>query len=349
MQDTLPNLSNFRAAASQTSRLKNFCDSDGLFHGRYKLARVLGRGGFGITYLAQDGTLPGNPLCVIKQLSPKVANPLALERAQTRFKREARILGRLGSHSQIPMLLNYFIVDGQFYLVQEYVQGDTLSKEVRRHGTYKEPQIKRFLQEILPVLQYVHQQGVIHRDIKPPNLLRCAQDGRLVLIDFGAVREHLAHAAEGALPVANTQFVGTMGFAPPEQIALRPCFASDIYALGVTCLYLMTGRTPIEFEVDPRTHTLIWQRSVQVSRYFEQILTKMLQPNAEARFQTIEALAQALKDEPYAADLSSCLSTVSQSAPATRSAQESVVPISSHMTAIQRQAAAIRRLRARQK
>jgi serine/threonine protein kinase len=348
MQDTLPNLSSFRAATPQATRLRNLCDSGGLFQGRYRLARVLGRGGFGITYLAQDRTLPGYPLCVIKQLSPKVANPIALERARVRFKREARILGRLGSHSQIPMLLDYFIVEGQFYLVQEYIQGDTLSKEVRRNGTYKEPQVKRFLREVLSVLKYVHQQGVIHRDIKPPNLLRCAQDGRLVLIDFGTVREQLAHASEGQFRVTNTQFVGTMGFAPPEQIALRPCFASDIYALGITCLYLMTGRTPIEFEVDPRTHEISWQHSVQVSRYFEQILTKMLRPNAEERFQNIEELERALAVEPYAADLSNCLNTVPQSGE-TQPPQETVVPIGTHMTAIQRQAAAIRRLRSRHK
>lgn len=243
-----PKLSDFQNSAQNNSQLRTLCRSGQLFRDRYRILKVLGRGGFGVTFLAQDVALPASPLCVIKQLSPKVRNPLSLERAKVRFRREARILSQLGSHSQIPMLLDYFTIKGEFFLVQEFVQGDTLAKEVRRSGTLGELQVKRFLQEILPVIHYIHHHRVIHRDIKPPNIIRCREHQRLVLIDFGAVRECLAGADETGYRAPTTQFVGTLGFAPPEQLALRPTFASDIYALGVTCLYLLTGHSPVEFE-----------------------------------------------------------------------------------------------------
>ncbi|MEM9980668.1 MAG: serine/threonine-protein kinase, partial [Cyanobacteria bacterium P01_D01_bin.2] len=228
---------------------KQLCDTGQLFRDRYEVVRILGRGGFGVTHLARDRMLPGLPLCVIKQLFPKVSHPIALERAKQRFRREARILGRLGSHSQLPMLLDYFTFKGEFFLVQEYVHGDTLSREIRKGGAQKEETVKRFLKEILPAIRYIHSNRVIHRDIKPPNIIRCRDDNRLVLLDFGAVRECLHHDDDPGDHAASptTHFVGTMGFAPPEQLALRPTYSSDIYALGITCLYLLTGKSPLEF------------------------------------------------------------------------------------------------------
>ena len=168
MKDSPPNLSELRSAAGQSTRLKQYCDSGQLFRDRYRIMRLLGRGGFGVTYLAKNTLLPGSPLCVIKQLSPKVSTPSSLEKARTRFTREAKILSKLGSHSQIPMSLDYFTVKGEFYLVQEYIQGDTLSKEIRRSGPQSEAKVKQFLHEMLPVIKYVHRHRVIHRDIKPP-------------------------------------------------------------------------------------------------------------------------------------------------------------------------------------
>ena len=150
---------------------------------------------------------------------------------------------------KFPMLLDYFQGNGEFYLVQEYVQGYTLAREVRQNGPKSEAAVKQFLQELLPVLQYLHQNHVIHRDIKPQNLLRCEDDRRIVLIDFGAVKEKLVDACENSLnKPTTTNFVGTVGFAPPEQFSLRPVYASDIYAVGVTCLYLLTGKAPLEFD-----------------------------------------------------------------------------------------------------
>lgn len=327
---------------------KKLCDSGQLFRDRYEVVRILGRGGFGVTHLARDRMLPGSPLCVIKQLFPKVSHPIALERAKQRFRREARILGRLGSHSQLPMLLDYFTFKGEFFLVQEYVHGDTLSRAVRKNGTQKEPAVKQFLAEVLPAVRYIHRNRVIHRDIKPPNIIRCRDDNRLVLLDFGAVRECLHHDDDPGDHAASptTHFVGTMGFAPPEQLALRPTYSSDIYAIGVTCLYLLTGKSPLEFDIDPDTQELAWQRSVNITKPFERLLARMLTTDLSERFKRIDDVQRALQLDAHYSNLERCLNRVPKAPdPAPK---ENVVELEQTQSPIQRRAAAIRRLRQRQ-
>jgi serine/threonine-protein kinase len=279
-----------------------------LFRNRYRILHSLGRGGFGVTFLARDCSLPGFPECVIKQLCPKVNNVAVLERACERFEREAKTLAQLGSHAQIPRLLDYFETDGEFFLVQEYIRGANLAKIVKQKGVLTEGATKQFLLEILPVLQYVHQNQVIHRDIKPLNIIRCEDDGRLVLIDFGAVKE-IAEIGDYSQQSSTTQFVGTVGFAPPEQLTLRPIYASDIYALGVTCLYMMTGRPPMEFDTDPVTGEIVWQSLLSVSDYFGKILTKMLKISPADRYQSVAQLMRALQLEPYLDNLADCMNT----------------------------------------
>lgn len=302
-------VSNFHSDLLMNTKLGQLCGSKILFRQRYAILRILGRGGFGVTFLARNVTLPGHPLCVIKQLCPKVSSPRSWQRAKERFEKEAKTLGQLGNHSQIPMLLDYFEMDSDFFLVQEYVRGSTLTREVRRKGALSETAVKQFLQEILPVLQYVHKNHVIHRDIKPHNLLRCDDDGRLVLIDFGAVREELAKAGELRDKTATTNFVGTMGFAPPEQFSLRPVYSSDIYALGVTCLYLLSGKAPLEFDYDPRTSEICWQKQLTVSEHFTQILNKMLKVSIKERFKSASEVMTALGMEVNASNLADCLTT----------------------------------------
>ncbi|MBW4654803.1 MAG: serine/threonine protein kinase [Kaiparowitsia implicata GSE-PSE-MK54-09C] len=294
-------------ASSPTDRLHQYCGDDTLFRDRYRVIKALGRGGFGVTFLARDAALPGSPVCVIKQLCPKVSNPSTLARACERFEREAKTLSQLGSHAHIPQLLDYFQVDDQFYLVQEYVRGWTLAKEIRQQGPLSEYGVKRFLLELLPVLTFVHQQQVIHRDIKPPNIIRCQDDGRLVLIDFGAVKERIVELEDTAHRGATTQFVGTIGFAPPEQLALRPSYASDIYAIGVTCLFLLTGKPPMEFDYDPVTGELRWEDEVNVSEHFGNILRRMLRISVRDRYQSADQLLRVLELEPYLDNLSECL------------------------------------------
>jgi serine/threonine protein kinase len=303
-------ITNFQDEYSlQQNQLAQLCGSRQLFCDRYAILRILGRGGFGITFLARNAVLPGNPLCVIKQLCPKTTSSKSWERACQRFEQEAKTLAQLGSHSQVPMLLDYFEKNGEFYLVQEYVRGYTLAHDVKRNGTKNEAEVKRFLQEILPILQYIHQNRVIHRDIKPQNLLRCEDDGRLVMIDFGAVKEKLVDITESSgYKTATTNFVGTMGFAPPEQFALRPVFASDIYAVGMTCLYLLTGKGPLDFEQDS-SGEICWQKEVNISNSFAQVLGKMVKFALSDRFKTADDVIKALSKENSLPNLTNCLTT----------------------------------------
>jgi serine/threonine protein kinase len=344
MYDSPANLSDFRDDRAVHAEIRAYYRSGKLFRERYRILRVLGRGGFGVTYLAQDALLPSTPLCVIKQLCPKTRNEVSLSRAKVRFVREARILAKLGGHSQIPQLLDYFTFKEDFYLVQEFIQGETLAQEVRRSGRLTEYQVKQFLQEILPVLKFIHRHRIIHRDVKPPNIIRCREEERLVLIDFGAVRELLYDDEEGSFQAPATQFVGTPGFAPPEQQTLRPIFASDIYALGMTCLYLLTAKVPYEFELDPRTQEVRWEHAVDLSPHFVKVLRKMLQPALEYRYSTIEELERSLALEPYLDTLAGCMNTPSR--PAMELADDAD-DAGSYLTPVQREAAAIRRWRMR--
>lgn len=300
-------LSNFRSDVHQQTHLGQICGSRQRFRDRYEILKILGRGGFGITFLAKDAALPGHPLCVIKQLCPKVNDPAALQRARQRFEQEAKTLSKLGSHAQIPQLLDYFETEGEFYLVQEYVRGCTLTKEVKRSGPFSELAVKRFLREFLPLLKYVHTNHVIHRDIKPPNIIRCRDDGRLVLIDFGAVKEQIAQIEPVSAKPTTTQFVGTVGFAPPEQLASRPIYASDIYAVGITCLYLLSGKSPLDFDYDFVTGEVRWRDHVIVSEHFGNILTKMLRISPQERYQSVTEVLRALDLEPYLDNLSYCM------------------------------------------
>ncbi|MFB8791549.1 MAG: serine/threonine-protein kinase [Potamolinea sp.] len=306
------NVSSFHSDVLQDTELGQLCGQQQRFRNRYEVLRMLGRGGFGVTFLAKDMYLPGQPLCVIKQLCPKFSDPTVLENARKRFEREAKTLAKLGSHSQIPMLVDYFVDQGEFYLIQEYVRGATLARLVRRNGCLSEAGAKRFLSEILPVLQYIHSQQVIHRDIKPQNIIRCQDDGRLVLIDFGAVKEQIAQAGDTSMKMPTTNFIGTVGFAPPEQFSLRPVFGSDLYALGVTCLYLLTGKAPLDFDCDRVNGELLWQDRIKLSPSFAKILGKMLKISLQERYKSASTILQALNDGAPQDNLSQCLITRQQ-------------------------------------
>ncbi len=272
-----------------------------LLRDRYRVLKALGQGGFGATFLAQDESLPGYPSCVIKQLRPATTGAHILLMARELFEREARTLGMIGNHPQVPRLLDYFEDNEQFYLVQEYISGLTLQQEVKRSGPLSEAGVKQFLSEILPLLEYIHKQQVIHRDIKPANLIRREQDRKLVLIDFGAVKNQVNPASgNNQDQTALTNFaIGTPGFAPPEQMALRPVYASDIYAVGVTCIYLLTGKSPKDLDYNPSTGEMVWQKNVQVSAHFSEVLKKMLEASVRHRYQVAGDILRALDLEPY--------------------------------------------------
>jgi serine/threonine-protein kinase len=283
---------------------------------RYRVIQALGQGGFGATFLAADESLPGEPSCVIKQLRPTTTAAHVLEMARELFEREARTLGKIGNHPQVPRLLDYFEDQQQFYLVQEYISGSTLQQEVRHSGPLSEAGVKQFLSEILPVLQYIHSQHVIHRDIKPANMIRREQDRKLVLIDFGAVKNQVNPAAEmgSSDQTALTAYaIGTPGFAPPEQMAMRPVYASDIYALGITCIFLLTGKSPKDLDYNPTTGEMLWRKNLDISDHFAEVLKKMLEVSVKHRYQSSEEVLRALDLEPYLDSLAQGLTTSNNS------------------------------------
>jgi serine/threonine protein kinase len=266
--------------------------SESLLAGRYQVFKVLGRGGFGVTYLARNIYLPGQPLCVIKHLAPRFTSPTLLTIAKWRFHVEARTLSKLGSHSQIPLLIDYFRKDQEMYLVQEYIPGETLWSLVRNGQCLTEELVSEFLAEMLKLLSYIHSHRIIHRDIKPQNIIHCLTDDRLVLIDFGAVSDR-----DGLVPADNrlvTKAIGTPGYAPPEQVAEKPTCASDIYALGMTCLFLLTGKEPLSFNVNLRTGEIIWRSDTEVSEGFADLINQMIKMSLADRYQSAVQVLNAL-------------------------------------------------------
>ncbi|MEN9255285.1 MAG: serine/threonine-protein kinase, partial [Gloeomargarita sp. SZTDM-1c_bins_89] len=191
--------------------------------GRYHILKPLGSGGFGQTFLAEDWFLPGRPWCVVKQLQPQSTNPQVLEVARRLFNREAEVLYQLGSTvSRIPRLLAHFEQDNEFYLVQEFIEGHDLSQELTPGKKYPETWVKQFLLDVLEVLSQVHQRNIIHRDLKPANLMRRRSDGRIVLIDFGAVKEVGTLMADNRGETAIGTQIGTRGYMPIEQFRGQP-------------------------------------------------------------------------------------------------------------------------------
>ncbi|MEH1787578.1 MAG: CHASE2 domain-containing serine/threonine-protein kinase [Nostoc sp.] len=270
---------------------------DLLLSGRYKISQTLGAGGFGRTYLAQDTQRPGNPICVVKKLMPARQDTRFLQVARRLFNSEAEILESLGKHHQIPELLAYFEDNQEFYLIQQYIEGHTLSEELPPvQNVQNESFVMQMLKEVLEVLEFVHQHRVIHRDIKPTNIIRCAEDNRLVLIDFGAVK--LMQPSSSEQTELATVAIGTRGYAPPEQFAGHPRLCSDIYALGMIAIQAITGIPPQELHPDPETGNVMWRQTVQVSEELGATLDKMVCYHFSDRYQSATAVLQDLKRFP---------------------------------------------------
>ncbi|MDF5730290.1 MAG: protein kinase [Rhizonema sp. PD38] len=268
-----------------------------LQNNRYRIIRTLGSGGFGETFLAEDSQIPSLRRCVIKQLKPIQNNPQIYELVQQRFRREAAILEELGDgSSQIPRLYAYFSENSLFYLVQEYIEGQTLTEKIQQQGLMSEHSVKELLNNILPVLDYVHSKGIVHRDIKPDNILIRNVDGKPILIDFGAVKETLGTMLTPSGNSANSIVIGTPGFMSSEQSVGRPMFASDIYSLGLTAIYLLTGKLPQELETNPATGNILWRQfATNVSPSFAAVLDKAIQFNAGDRFAKVRDMLQTLQ------------------------------------------------------
>ncbi|HEY9667146.1 MAG TPA: tetratricopeptide repeat protein [Coleofasciculaceae cyanobacterium] len=282
--------------------------------GHYKIINLLGQGGFGTTFIAQNQHLPGNQQCVVKQLKPQATDPLTLQIARRLFETEAKVLHQLGNHDQIPQLFAYFEENQEFYLVQELIEGNDLSREVIPGQKLSEDWVISLLRDILEILDFVHQQNVIHRDINPRNLIRRKQDNKLVLIDFGAVKQVSTQVIKGGrtnLTIA----IGTPGYLPSEQANGYPKASSDIYAVGMIGIQALTGILPHELPINPDTGEITWQDKALVSSGFAQVLDTMVRYDFRQRYQSAALALQALNDLQTAPKSTVALAAASTSKP----------------------------------
>ena len=250
---------------------------------RYHILKQLGRGGVGITFLAEDLQC-FNSQCVVKQLKPKSDNLNTLKVARRLFNQEAQILNSLGHYDRIPRLLAYFEYNNDFFLVQELIKGVDLSQEIIPNRPWSEAETITLLQDILEVLQVVQQHNVIHRDIKPSNLMRRTKDSKIVLIDFGSVKQVSTQIVDASGQVKPTVAVGTKSYMPIEQMMGRPGFYSDIYAVGAIAVQTLTGIIPNQLPVD-RDGELIWRDKLNHQFRYNPQLLDLIDKMVRYRFQ----------------------------------------------------------------
>lgn len=272
-----------------------------LLRNRYLIEKPLSAGGFGKTYIATDEDFPGKPRKVVKHLKPQNSGAKVLEIARRLFETEAKTLANLGTKTErIPTLYAYFEEDQEFYLVQEFIEGKTLTQEIENRRL-SEAETLEVLQEILTGLETIHSNHVIHRDLKPDNIIRRANSNELVLIDFGAVK---AVRQATSLQISQTISIGTPGYMPSEQGIGNPKLASDIYAAGAIALQCLTGIHPFDL-LDPDTSEFKWRHLCQVSDRVANVLYKMVAvspvnryPNANEAKKAIDRLIMPVSPSP---------------------------------------------------
>ncbi len=241
--------------------------------------------------------MPSNRRCVLKQLKPVHSDtPELRQLVQDRFQREAATLEMLGeAHLQIPRLYAYFLEDGRFYLVQEWIDGLTIAQKVQQAGIQSEQAVKAMIARVLGAIALIHSKGIVHRDIKPDNIILRSHDSEPVLIDFGAVKETMNTVISSQGHSTHSIVVGTPGYMPVEQLAGRPVYSSDIYSLGMTAIYMLTGKSPQEIVSDPASGQLLWrEHAADVSDRFADFLETAIHTHAQSRFPTVQKMASDL-------------------------------------------------------
>ncbi|MGB3639309.1 MAG: serine/threonine-protein kinase [Rivularia sp. (in: cyanobacteria)] len=286
----------------QNKKNDNFCVTCGtqlLLKQRYRAIKPIGQGGFGRTLLAVDESKPLKPVCVIKQFLLQTPGTENTQKAAELFEQEASRLSNLGKHDRIPGLLDYLTQEKHQYLVQEYIDGYDLAELLKEQGTFKEAQIWELLNSLLPVLEFIHKNDIIHRDIKPENIIR-RRDGKLFLVDFGA-----AKVVTGTAILQTGTSIGTPEFVAPEQSRGKANYSSDLYSLGTTCIYLLTGVSPFEL-FDISEFTWVWRQYLvdnSVSDKLGNILDKLIENATSRRYQSVtEVLKDITQKELVAAE-----------------------------------------------
>ena len=260
-------------------------------NGRYRILQQIGVGGFGLTYLAEDLQLPTRPKSVVKHLRPQITDAETMNLANRLFQQEAEVLYRLGGHSNIPSLIAHFKENGEFFLVQEFIEGHTIDREFLGGKKYNQKEIIQFLGQTLEILSFVHSQKVIHRDIKPANLIRRNSDGNIFLIDFGAVKQVNAVPRTTDGSTFSSITIGSHGYMAMEQMAGVPNFSSDLYALGLVAIEALTGIKPLDLPKNGATNEFVWSHKAQLSPELERFISKLVRLDFRQRFiSAVEAL-----------------------------------------------------------
>lgn len=302
-----------------------------IIKGQYQIVQILSSSDYCQTYLAQDLVTPSPQACIVKHLLPGPSGRTSsLSSLRRVFTREVAALEKLSTYSQVPQLLNYFELDQQFYLVLEYIHGQPLNRVLAPGVRWSETQVIDFLQEVLTILEVIHAHGLIHRDIKPSNLIQRDSDGKLVLIDFGSVKQAWTQVvtaagqtnANFAMGIPATMAIGTPGYMPSEQSRGRPRPNSDIYALGMIAIQALTGMQPTMLLEDADTGEVIWQHLTNVTLALGAILNQMVRYHFTERYQSAtEVLADlqpllpiATPSQPISTPKSSVSSPASNSA-----------------------------------
>lgn len=264
--------------------------------GRYAIRSTIGQGGMGRTYLAQD-LERFNETCVLKEFIPPQDSQEVTEKAKELFRREASVLYQI-RHPQVPEFRATFESEGRLLLVQDYVEGknyrNLLLERLKTGQTFSENEIFALMQQLLPVLSYLHSHNIIHRDISPENLMLRSQDNLPVLIDFGVVQETNAKL-NSQMGIPASTVAGKAGYAPPEQLQSGNAYAnSDLYALAVTSIVLMTGREPSEL-FDSINLAWNWQQFANVNPAFARVINQMLSYKPTNRYRSADEVIQALQ------------------------------------------------------
>ncbi|MEH1902815.1 MAG: serine/threonine-protein kinase [Nostoc sp.] len=284
---------------------KKFCQSCStplvsLLRNRFRVIRVLSdEGGFGRTYLSEDVDKL-NERCVIKQLAPKFQGTWSQKKAMELFAEEAQRLQDLGEHPQIPTLLAYFEQEGCLYLVQQFINGENLLKELQQRKAYNARDIQSILLDLLPILKFIHDRKVIHRDIKPENIIRHKSDGRLSLIDFGSSKQFTAKVQQKA-----GTSIGSHGYSPLEQIRDGKAFpASDLFGLGATCFHLLTGNSPFQLWMESGYAWVSnWREYLRspLNPELDFVIDKLLKKDIQERYQSADEVLRDLTPKQFLA------------------------------------------------
>ena len=272
---------------------------DRLIDNRYHILKTLGAGGCGQTFLAidMDMSMHSTKKCVIKKLKP-ITHLQKQQWMEGQIKQEAAVLARLGAENdQIPQLYAYFSEKNLFYLIQEWIEGVTLTQKQQLEGVLSESEVRNILVSLLPVIDYIHANQVIHQDIKPGNIILRAGDELPVLIDFGAAMEATTRENSQNKDVM-VMGTGTPGYMPPEQMSGYPVFTSDIYSLGLTAIYLLTGKTPQDLDTDWDTGTILWhQEAGHLSINLITVIDKAIRFEMGDRFASAQEMLAALESQ----------------------------------------------------